>query len=118
MYSFRNQELALRRELLNSLQCIWGVGWHKSRFIAFKIGFGYPFFVNNLNYYYFSIITFILKRLVISRSKCERFMFGNIKRCISIGCVKGIRYSRSLPVNGQRTKTNGRTSKHRRGFYL
>lgn len=118
MFSFRNQDLVLKRELLNSLQCIWGVGWHKSRYIAIRIGFGYPFFINHLNFYFFSIITFMLKRLVLTRSRCERVIFGNIKRCISIGCVKGMKFSRSLPVNGQRTKSNGRTSKQRRGFYL
>lgn len=55
---------------------------------------------------------------MLTRSRCERVIFGNIKKCISISCVKGMKYVRSLPVNGQRTKTNGRTSKQRRGFYL
>ena len=35
----------------------------------------------------------------------------NIKRLIEIGCYRGIRHRRSLPVNGQRTKTNARTRK-------
>ena len=56
--------------------------------------------------------------MVVIFGKVTKNIFGNIKRCISIGCVKGIKYSRSLPVNGQRTKSNGRTSKQRRGFYL
>jgi len=33
----------------------------------------------------------------------------NIKRLIEIGCYRGIRHRRSLPVHGQRTKTNART---------
>ena len=35
----------------------------------------------------------------------------NIKRLMEIGCYKGIRHRKGLPVNGQRTKTNARTRK-------
>ena len=35
----------------------------------------------------------------------------NIKRLMDIGCYKGLRHRRGLPVNGQRTKTNARTRK-------
>ena len=35
----------------------------------------------------------------------------NIKRLMEIGCYRGIRHRRSLPVRGQRTKTNARTRK-------
>lgn len=35
----------------------------------------------------------------------------NIKRLVDLGCYRGIRHRRSLPVRGQRTKTNSRTRK-------
>jgi small subunit ribosomal protein S13 len=35
----------------------------------------------------------------------------NIKRLIEIGCYRGLRHRRGLPVHGQRTKTNARTRK-------
>ena len=35
----------------------------------------------------------------------------NIKRLIEIGCYRGLRHRRALPVRGQRTKTNARTRK-------
>ncbi len=35
----------------------------------------------------------------------------NIKRLLDLGCNRGIRHRRSLPVRGQRTKTNARTRK-------
>jgi small subunit ribosomal protein S13 len=41
--------------------------------------------------------------------KKERMM--NIKRLMDIGCYRGLRHRRCLPVNGQRTKTNARTRK-------
>jgi small subunit ribosomal protein S13 len=36
---------------------------------------------------------------------------GNIKRLMDIGCYRGMRHRRGLPVRGQRTKTNARTRK-------
>lgn len=38
----------------------------------------------------------------------------NIKRLIDIGCYRGLRHRRGLPVRGQRTQTNARTRKGRR----
>lgn len=35
----------------------------------------------------------------------------SIKRLMDLGCYRGLRHRRSLPVNGQRTKTNARTRK-------
>ncbi|MCK9237652.1 30S ribosomal protein S13 [Thiopseudomonas acetoxidans] len=35
----------------------------------------------------------------------------NIKRLMDLGCFRGLRHRRSLPVRGQRTKTNARTRK-------
>jgi small subunit ribosomal protein S13 len=39
----------------------------------------------------------------------------NIKRLIDIGCYRGLRHRRNLPVRGQRTHTNARTRRSRRG---
>ena len=38
----------------------------------------------------------------------------NIKRLMDIGCYRGLRHRRGLPVNGQRTSTNARTRKGRK----
>ena len=35
----------------------------------------------------------------------------NVKRLVEIGCYRGLRHRRNLPVNGQRTRTNARTRK-------
>ncbi|HDS15575.1 MAG TPA: 30S ribosomal protein S13 [Proteobacteria bacterium] len=41
----------------------------------------------------------------------RRDVTANIKRLMDIGCYRGLRHRRSLPVRGQRTKTNARTRK-------
>ena len=55
-------------------------------------------------------------REIISRSytvggDLRREIQMNITRLIEIGCYRGLRHRRSLPVHGQRTKTNARTRK-------
>jgi len=44
----------------------------------------------------------------------RRTIAMNIKRLMDLGCYRGLRHRRGLPVNGQRTKTNARTRKGRR----
>ncbi len=41
----------------------------------------------------------------------RREVQGNVKRLMEIGCYRGVRHRRGLPVRGQRTKTNARTRK-------
>lgn len=41
----------------------------------------------------------------------RRVVSANIQRLIDIGCYRGIRHRRGLPVRGQRTRTNARTRK-------
>jgi small subunit ribosomal protein S13 len=55
-------------------------------------------------------------REVISRNyrvegDLRREVSGNINRLMEIGCYRGLRHRRGLPVHGQRTKTNARTKR-------
>ncbi|MBN2068762.1 MAG: 30S ribosomal protein S13 [Opitutales bacterium] len=53
----------------------------------------------------------IIERGIRTEGDLRREVTGNIKRLIAIQCNRGIRHRRSLPVRGQRTKTNARTRK-------
>lgn len=44
----------------------------------------------------------------------RREVTSNIKRLMDIGCYRGLRHRRGLPVRGQKTKTNARTRKGRK----
>lgn len=54
-------------------------------------------------------------RIEVAKYKIEgdlrRDVSMNIKRLMDMGCYRGIRHRRSLPLRGQRTKTNARTRK-------
>lgn len=56
-----------------------------------------------------------LRGIIETKYKVEGSLRGeesmNIKRLMDIGCYRGLRHRRGLPVNGQRTKTNARTRK-------
>jgi small subunit ribosomal protein S13 len=56
-----------------------------------------------------------LREYISKNWKCEgdlrRQEQMNIKRLVEIGCYRGLRHRRSLPVHGQRTRTNARTRK-------
>jgi small subunit ribosomal protein S13 len=54
-----------------------------------------------------------VKRSASSPSKaiCAAKTTMNIKRLMDLGCYRGVRHRRGLPVRGQRTRTNARTRK-------
>jgi small subunit ribosomal protein S13 len=56
-----------------------------------------------------------LRNVIENRYKIEGTLRGevsmNIKRLMDIGCYRGLRHRKRLPVHGQRTKTNARTRK-------
>ncbi|HEX2695625.1 MAG TPA: 30S ribosomal protein S13 [Acidobacteriota bacterium] len=60
-----------------------------------------------------------IRQIIEKREKIEgdlrKEVTMNIKRLIDIGCYRGSRHKRKLPVRGQRTKTNARTRKGPRG---
>jgi len=56
-----------------------------------------------------------IRQIIEKREKIEgdlrKEVAMNIKRLVDIGCYRGMRHKRKLPVRGQRTKTNARTRK-------
>jgi small subunit ribosomal protein S13 len=57
--------------------------------------------------------SYIEKNLGVLEGDLRRKISSNIKRLIDIGCYRGIRHVKKLPVRGQRTHTNAKTRKGR-----
>jgi small subunit ribosomal protein S13 len=53
----------------------------------------------------------IIDRELTVEGDLRRMVSANIKRLMDIGCYRGLRHRRGLPVRGQRSKTNARTRK-------
>lgn len=58
-----------------------------------------------------SVIANYIEENIKVEGSLKREVSQNIRRLIEIGCYKGIRHRRGLPVRGQRTHTNARTRK-------
>ena len=64
-----------------------------------------------------SRITSIIQNDYRVEGDLRREVTSNIKRLMDIGCYRGLRHRRGLPVRGQRTRTNARTRKGPRRSY-
>ena len=53
----------------------------------------------------------VIEKVLIVEGDLRRERANDIKRLMEIGCYRGLRHRRGLPVRGQRTKTNARTRK-------
>lgn len=74
----------------------------------------YPFFISNLNFYNFSVLLFLLKLLVLNEVRIKRIINFNISKQMELETYHGLRHKLSLPVRGQRTRTNARIRKSAR----
>ena len=94
-----------------SLTYIYGIGLSTSRKILKATNINADTRVKDLTEYEInSIRDFISKNLKVE-GDLRRDVALNIKRLIEIGCYRGIRHRKRLPLRGQRTKTNARTVK-------
>lgn len=102
--------IPLNKHIVIGLTSIYGVGLTTSKSILEKTGIDPTTKVRELTEDQLEAI-----RQELSNYKIEgdlrREISMNIKRLMDMGCYRGIRHRRSLPVRGQRTKTNARTRK-------
>ncbi len=94
------------------LTYIYGIGRKKSNEILAGTGINPDIRVKDLSENDVAKIReFIEKNEIMVEGDLRREVNLNIKRLMEIGCNRGIRHRRNLPVHGQRTKTNARTRK-------
>lgn len=117
MFLFRDFTLTEKREIRASLKEIYGLGWLKSYRISDKLGLSNPFFSNNLNDYYISLILYLLKGFILSDTKIKRVIENNISNLILTKSYRGTRHNLTLPVRGQRTRTNSATQRRKRASF-
>ena len=110
-FLYRQQSLITHREIRSSLQGIYGIGWYKSIYISARLGLAYPFKFSNSNYYNMQLLSYVLDFFTLLEVRIKRFIYQNIKKSFDIGSYKGIRHKDSLPVRGQRSRTNAKTKK-------
>ena len=100
-----------QKRVLIALQYIHGIGPAKSREICGKVGIPDARRVSQLTDDEVVRIRETIDRDYMVEGDLRREVAMNIKRLMDLGCYRGLRHRRGLPVRGQRTHTNARTRK-------
>nr|YP_009755803.1 ribosomal protein S13 [Gonatozygon brebissonii]QIQ23080.1 ribosomal protein S13 [Gonatozygon brebissonii] len=94
-----------------ALTQIFGIGPNKSLQVCDNLGISDTYFVAQLTK---TQIDQMIKRMALQfliDSELRRIIQKDIKRLIHIGCYRGFRHTEGLPLRGQRTHTNAKTSR-------
>ncbi len=99
------------KRVLIALTYIHGIGRAKAADICVKLGIPAERRVNQLTDDEVLKIREMIDRDYQVEGDLRREVAMNIKRLMDLGCYRGLRHRRGLPVRGQRTHTNARTRK-------
>jgi len=101
------------KHIVISLTSIYGIGKPTSLKICQELGIEPTRKVSDLSEEELDSIRSHLGGMELE-GDLRRLVSMNIKRLMDLGCYRGLRHRRGLPLRGQRTKTNARTRKGRR----
>lgn len=104
-------DLPREKRIEHALPYIYGVGISRSRQILAEAGVDPDVRVKDLAETEVAKIREVIDRSFKVEGDLRREVQLNIKRLMDIGCYRGLRHRRGLPVRGQSTKTNARTRK-------
>ena len=99
-----------RKHVWVALTHIYGIGRTRALDICERTGVGPDVAIRSLTDAELDALRSEVARGMIE-GDLRRDILMNIKRLMDLGCYRGIRHRRGLPVRGQRTHTNGRTRK-------
>ncbi|MBS3965321.1 MAG: 30S ribosomal protein S13 [Methylomonas sp.] len=93
-----------------ALTAIYGVGRHTARRICEKVSIKEGVKIRELTEDQVESIRKVVGSMMVE-GDLRREVSMNIKRLMDLGCYRGVRHRRGLPLRGQRTRTNARTRK-------
>ena len=99
------------KRVVIALTYIHGIGHTSSRKICASVGIPFERRVNDLTDDELGRIRENIEQNLNVEGELRREVAMNIKRLMDLGCYRGLRHRRGLPVHGQRTHTNARTRK-------
>lgn len=100
-----------KKKIEYSLRYIYGIGLSCAKEVVAKANVDPTKRADDLTSEELSRITNILQAGYRIEGDLRREISQNIRRLVSIGCYRGTRHRKGLPVRGQRTNTNARTRK-------
>ncbi|WP_086982075.1 30S ribosomal protein S13 [Vibrio aphrogenes] len=93
-----------------ALTAIYGIGKTRSQAILAEVGIAEDVKISELTEEQINQLRDGVAKYTVE-GDLRREVSMNIKRLMDLGCYRGLRHRRSLPLRGQRTKTNARTRK-------
>ena len=99
------------KRVVIALQYIHGIGASKAKEIVEKVNITPERRVNELSDAEGLMVRDVIDRDYVAEGDLRRDTATNFKRLMDLGCYRGLRHRRGLPVRGQRTHTNARTRK-------
>ena len=99
------------KELYISLQYLYGIGPSRACDICFSVGINQSAIARSLTEEDLAKIAHLLDKEYLVEGQLRRSIQQSVSRLKEIQCYRGSRHRRSLPVRGQRTRTNARTRK-------
>ena len=102
-------DLPREKRIEIGLTYIYGIGLHTSQQLLERTGVSPDRRVRDMTDDEVNRLRELIDREVRVEGDLRREVQLNIKRLMDIGCYRGLRHRRGLPVRGQRTKTNART---------
>jgi small subunit ribosomal protein S13 len=108
-------DIPRNKKLEVSLTYIYGIGASNGQEIIRKAQVNPETRVRDLTEEEVGRLREIIEREYRVEGDLRREVQMNIKRLMDIGCYRGLRHRRGMPVHGQRTRTNARTRRGRRG---
>jgi len=104
-------DLPRNKRIEVALTYIYGVGRSTSQEILSKAGVDFNTRSDNLTEEEVAKIRKVIDSEYKVEGDLRREVTMNVKRLMDLGCYRGLRHRRGLPVRGQKTKTNARTRK-------
>lgn len=103
--------LPTQKRIIVGLTYIYGIGDTRAKNILKKAGVDEDIRAKDLTLDQENAIRVIVEKEFRVEGELRREVLGNIKRLKDIGSRRGIRHMKQLPVRGQRTKSNSRTTR-------
>jgi small subunit ribosomal protein S13 len=103
--------IPLNKRVEIGLTYIYGVGRPTSNQVLAKLGISPDTYVRDLTDDEIAKLRDVVDTELMVEGDLRRERSQNVKRLMEIGCYRGLRHRRGLPVRGQNTKTNARTRK-------
>jgi len=104
-------DLPREKRIVIALQYIYGIGPFIARQVCQKAGIDESIRTKDLSEDQVRAIREVIDRDYKVEGDLRREVAMNIKRLMDLGCYRGLRHRKGLPVRGQRTHTNARTRK-------